>query len=68
MADSEDPDKQPEAKMPDVDSRERRRRKGPPDAAFDVWLRRGLHEMFDEVAREPIPEELIRLIEADRRK
>lgn len=36
-----------------------------PDAAFDVWLRRGLHKMFDDVAREPIPPELLRLIKED---
>jgi hypothetical protein len=39
-----------------------------PDAAFDIWLRRGLHRMFDDVAKEPIPPELLRLIEEDRRK
>lgn len=39
-----------------------------PDAAFDLWLQRGLHQMFDEVAREPIPPELLALIEADRNK
>ena len=39
-----------------------------PDAAFDIWLRRGLHQMFDDVAREPIPPELLRLIEEDRKK
>lgn len=38
------------------------------DAAFDIWLRRGLHRMFDDVAREPIPPELLRLIEEDRKK
>ncbi|MBY0336107.1 MAG: hypothetical protein K2X11_05805 [Acetobacteraceae bacterium] len=38
-----------------------------PDAAFDLWLRHGLHAMFDDIAREPIPEELLRLIESDRR-
>ena len=68
MADRDDPDPHPEAKMPDAATRDRKRRKVAPDAAFDIWLHRGLHEMFDEVAREPIPEELIRLIEADRRK
>ncbi len=36
--------------------------------AFDVWLQRSLHQLFDTVAKEPIPEELMRLIEADRRK
>jgi hypothetical protein len=36
------------------------------DQAFDVWLRRGLHQLYDDVAQEPIPEELLRLIEGDR--
>lgn len=50
---------------------------GPPDTAskstqkgqgaFDLWLNRGLHKMFDDVANEPIPEELLRLIEEDRK-
>lgn len=39
-----------------------------PEAAFDVWLQRGLHQMFDSVASEPIPEELLKLIDEDRRK
>ena len=34
--------------------------------AFDLWLQRGLHQLFDKVASEPIPEELLRLIEDDR--
>nr|WP_241667177.1 NepR family anti-sigma factor [Roseomonas nepalensis] len=37
-----------------------------PEAAFDIWLQRGLHHMFDDVMQEPIPEELLRLIEQDR--
>ncbi len=49
-----------------------RTRKGDPDtvsrAAFDIWLQHGLHQMFDGVAKEPVPEELLRLIEADRNK
>lgn len=36
--------------------------KRPAEQAFDAWLERGLHEMFDQVAREPIPEELLKLI------
>ncbi len=39
-----------------------------PPAAFDLWLQRGLHQMFDDVAREPVPEELLKLIEDDRKK
>lgn len=39
-----------------------------PEAAFELWLRRGLHDMFDDVMREPIPDELMRLIEEDRER
>ena len=39
-----------------------------PDAAFDLWLQRGLHAMFDDVAKEPIPPELLALIERDRKR
>ena len=34
--------------------------------AFDLWLQRGLHQMFDDVANEPVPEDILRLIEEDR--
>ena len=33
---------------------------------FELWLRRGLHEAFDAIAAEPVPEDLLRLIEEDR--
>jgi hypothetical protein len=42
------------------------KRKG--DSAFDLWLQRGLHQLYDEVANEPIPDALLRLIEEDRKK
>ena len=38
------------------------------DAAFDVWLTRGLHQLFDDVASEPVPDELLKLIREDRDK
>jgi Anti-sigma factor NepR len=34
--------------------------------AFDIWLQRGLHQLYDSVAKEPIPDDLLRLIEQDR--
>ena len=40
----------------------------PTDAAFDIWLNRGLHQMFDDIASEPIPDELLKLIEEDKQK
>lgn len=33
---------------------------------FDEWLRRGLHELYDQVANEPIPPEILKLIEDDK--
>jgi hypothetical protein len=36
------------------------------DRAFDLWLRRGLHQLYDTVAKEPIPENLLQMIEEDR--
>jgi hypothetical protein len=33
------------------------------DDALDRWLHLGLHRRFGAVAREPVPEELLRLLE-----
>lgn len=52
-------------KTPSPDAK---RQSKPTDAAFDIWLNRGLHQMFDDVANEPIPDELLKLIEEDRKK
>lgn len=38
------------------------------DTAFDVWLKRGLHELFDDVTKEPIPPELLRIIQEHQKK
>ena len=40
----------------------------PKPDAFDLWLNRGLHELYDNIAQEPIPAELLKLIEDDRPK
>ncbi len=42
--------------------------KKPGDKAFDTWLKQGLHKIFDDVAREPIPSDLLKLIEEHREK
>ncbi len=34
--------------------------------AFDLWLQRSLHLLYDGVTREEVPAELLRLIERDR--
>jgi hypothetical protein len=35
------------------------------EAPFDAWLRKQLHEMYDEIANEPLPTSLLNLIEND---
>jgi hypothetical protein len=44
------------------------RKRGKTEAAFDLWLQKGLHEIYDKVAREPVPDELLKLIEEDRKR
>ncbi len=34
--------------------------------AFEIWLRESLREAFDDIASEPVPEDLLRMIEEDR--
>jgi hypothetical protein len=38
----------------------------PEEDAFDLWLGASLREAFDQVASEPIPEDLLKMIEEDR--
>lgn len=52
----------PPSGRPQVPSKKKRKT----DSAFDLWLQRGLHKMFDDVANEPVPEDLLKLIEDDR--
>lgn len=33
------------------------------DSAFNTWLTQSLHKLFDEVANEPMPENLLKIIE-----
>ena len=44
------------------------RKKKTSDLAFDTWLERGLHQLYDGAVNEPLPEDLLRLIEEDRKK
>ncbi len=33
---------------------------------FELWVRQSLHEAFDPALEEPVPEDVLRLIEEDR--
>ena len=41
------------------------RAEGENPEAFDIWLQRGLHQLYDSVAKEPVPDELLKLIGQD---
>lgn len=40
----------------------------PSERPFDLWLQKQLHAMYDEIAHEPLPADLLQLIESDARK
>jgi hypothetical protein len=39
--------------------------KAPSERPFDMWLQKQLHAMYDEIAAEPLPDDLVSLIERD---
>ncbi len=41
---------------------------GKGEKAFDTWLKQGLHKLFDDIASEPVPDSLLKMIEEDRKK
>ena len=42
--------------------------KPPTERPFDMWLQKQLHAMYDEIAAEPLPDELLNLIDHDAKK
>jgi hypothetical protein len=43
----------------------RQRAKPSPERPFDMWLQKQLHAMYDEIASEPLPNDLLNLIDRD---
>ncbi len=44
----------------------KQRAKGAPsERPFDMWLHKQLHAMYDEIAGEPLPDDLLDLIDND---
>jgi hypothetical protein len=42
--------------------------KAPAERPFDMWLQKQLHAMYDEITAEPLPNDLVSLIERDAEK
>ena len=63
-------EKPPKNKVGDLRPTDRERRmKASPKASterpFDMWLQKQLHAMYDEIAAEPVPSDLLNLIDKD---
>ena len=43
----------------------RPRGKASAERPFDMWLQKQLHAMYDEIASEPLPNDLLRMIDHD---
>jgi hypothetical protein len=48
--------------------RARAKMKAPNQHPFDMWLQKQLHAMYDEIASEPLPDDLLSLINSDAAK
>jgi hypothetical protein len=46
----------------------RQRAKPSAERPFDMWLQKQLHAMYDEIASEPLPNDLLNLIDRDAAK
>ena len=46
----------------------RQRPKASGERPFDMWLQKQLHAMYDEIASEPLPNDLLNLIDHDAAK
>ena len=42
--------------------------KPPTERPFDMWLQKQLHAMYDEITAEPLPDDLLNLIDRDATK
>ena len=57
-------DKPPKKKSSDAMGRGKTT-KAPNERPFDMWLQKQLHAMYDEIASEPLPGDLLNLIDRD---
>jgi len=48
-----------------VDGNSARAAKPSAERPFDMWLQKQLHAMYDEIASEPLPNDLLNLIDHD---
>ena len=58
----------PKAGLTAGDGKSARVAKPSAERPFDMWLQKQLHAMYDEIASEPLPNDLLNLIDQDAAK
>jgi hypothetical protein len=58
----------PKPGLKGADGKSARVAKPSPERPFDMWLQKQLHAMYDEIASEPLPNDLLNLIDHDAAK
>ena len=48
-----------------TEAAKQRAKAAPSERPFDMWLQKQLHAMYDEIASEPLPDDLLDLIDDD---
>ena len=61
-------DNKPQKDRADDAARDKEVKEPAAERPFDMWLQKQLHAMYDEIAAEPLPNDLINLIERDASK
>jgi len=61
-------DNKPQKDRADDSARNKKVKEPAIERPFDMWLQKQLHAMYDEIAAEPLPDDLVKLIERDANK
>ena len=61
-------DNKPQKDRADDAARDKKVKEPAAERPFDMWLQKQLHAMYDEIASEPLPDDLLKLIEHDASK
>jgi hypothetical protein len=65
MANDEKPRAPRAAPRRGIETAKPRTKGASPERPFDMWLQKQLHAMYDEIASEPLPGDLLNLIDHD---
>ena len=68
MADEDKPLRNKAKSKAGEPTRTKMKAESPTPRPFDMWLHKQLHAMYDEIAAEPLPDDLLGLIDKDKKE